>query len=365
MPSAADSPPGADSAARYVFLDYLRALAAWLVVWDHLGTILPGWVHLVFVPAQWVRDHVTGPLGIIQDFGWFGVAVFFLISGFIISDRASVESFREFAVKRLLRIYPMFIFAVLFAAAFVDARDQVNAKSLLLNLTLANYFFVPLTALVGVAWTLFIEMIFYGLTAVTQFARNSPHRIAINLIFTALVVWKRGVLGGIFTPFAAFVAYMPVLVMGQTIYWWLARSRLSAAWGLAYLTAAFAVFLWGVRLIQPSYLPATNSYLISVAYAVLLFLAVMRLRLPQRRAIRFLADTSYSVYLLHGLVGSLVLFAVLKHAPLGVAIALAAIASLLAAAVTQRFIETPANRLARRLTARWRLPGPAAPAAAS
>jgi peptidoglycan/LPS O-acetylase OafA/YrhL len=354
-------PPAADSASRYFFLDYLRALAAWLVVWDHLGTILPGWLHLVFAPAQWVRDHVTGPLRIIQDFGWFGVAVFFLISGFIISDRACVESFREFAVKRLLRIYPMFIFAVLFAAAFVDARDQVSLKSVLLNLTLANYFFVPLVALVGVAWTLFIEMVFYGLTAVTQFARNSPHRIAINLVFVALVIWKRGILGGVFTPFAAFVAYMPVLVMGQTIYWWLARSRLSAPWGLAYLAAAFGVFLWGVKLIQPSYLPISNSYLISVIYAVALFLVAMRLRLPQRRAIRFLADTSYSVYLLHGLVGSLVLFAVLKRAPanqawLGVAIALAAAASLLAAAVTQRFIETPANRLARNLTRRWRLP---------
>ncbi len=350
MPQAADSP------SRYVFLDYLRALAAWLVVWDHLGTILPGWLRLVFTPAQWVRDYVAGPLGVIQDFGWFGVAVFFLISGFIISDRACVESFREFAVKRLLRIYPMFIFAVLFAAAFVDVRDQVHPGSVLLNLTLANYLFVPQVALVGVAWTLFIEMVFYGLTAVTQFAKDSPHRIAINLVFVALVIWKRGILGGIFTPFAAYVAYMPVLVMGQTIYWWLARSRLSPAWGLGYLTAAFAVFLWGVRLIQPSYLPVTNSYLISVAYAVLLFLAVMRLRLPERRVIRFLADTSYSVYLLHGLVGSLVLFAVVKHAPLGVAIALAAAASLLAATVTQRFIETPANRLARRLTQRWRLP---------
>ena len=43
----------------------------------------------------------AAPLGIIQDFGWFGVALFFLISGFIISDRAAAESTRTFVISTL------------------------------------------------------------------------------------------------------------------------------------------------------------------------------------------------------------------------------------------------------------------------
>jgi peptidoglycan/LPS O-acetylase OafA/YrhL len=35
---------GNDSGGRYALLDYLRGAAAWLVVWDHLATIMPGWV---------------------------------------------------------------------------------------------------------------------------------------------------------------------------------------------------------------------------------------------------------------------------------------------------------------------------------
>lgn len=341
------------SAGRYVFLDYIRAAAAWLVVWDHLGTIMPGWAGKVFGPAQWVRNNITGPLGIVNDFGWFGVALFFLISGFIISDRARVEGVVQFAVRRILRIYPMLTMAVLLSAAFVAAKDQVTVRNVLLNITLANYLIIPQVVLLGVAWTLVIEMIFYVLTALTQFMRDSPHRIAINLAFAALAIWKRGAFGGgSFTLLAVFAAYLPVLVMGQTTYWWLARKRLSTPLALVYLGAAYAVFLWGVRAIQPAFLPATNSYLISVAYAALLFFGLVHAKLPSSRIVRFFSDTSYSVYLLHGIFGPMVLKSLMPLVPLWAAILAAAAASLAASVVTFHLMEKPSQKLARRLTRR-------------
>jgi peptidoglycan/LPS O-acetylase OafA/YrhL len=338
------------SAGRYVFLDYLRACAAWLVVWDHLGTVMPGWMGKVFGPAEWVRANVTAPLGIISDFGWFGVALFFLISGFIISDRARVESAREFVIRRVFRIYPMLMIAVLLACALTATKDQVTTRNVLLNLTLANYLVVPQVVLLGVAWTLAIEVIFYTLTATSQFMRNSPHRIALNLVFAALLVWKRGAFGGSVVWLAVWSAYLPVLVMGQTAYWWLSRQRLSAPVALGYLAAAYAVFLYGVRMIQPAFLPVTNSYPISVAYALLIFLGLVRVRLPQVRVVRFLSDTSYSLYLLHGIAAPLVLKALVPRLPLWVAILAAAATSLAAAAISFRVVERPFQGLARRLT---------------
>jgi peptidoglycan/LPS O-acetylase OafA/YrhL len=351
-----------DSGGRYVFLDYLRAAAAWLVVWDHLATIMPGWAGVVFAPAQWVRNNITGPLGIIQDFGWFGVALFFLISGFIISDRARVETAYEFVVRRVLRIYPMLAVAVLLAAAFVATRSDVTPRNVLLNLTLANYVVIPQVVLLGVAWTLVIEMIFYALTAATQFARDSPHRIAINLVFAALVIWKRGMFGASFSLFAVSVGYLPILVMGQTVYWWLGRKRLSAVWGLGYLAAACGVFLLGVRAIHPELLPASNSYLISVGYALLAFVILMHAQLPARRVVRFLSDTSYSMYLLHGIVGALILKALLHRLPTSIAILAAAAGSLAASYLTYRLVERPSQRLGRHLT-HARKPAPVAVAA--
>jgi peptidoglycan/LPS O-acetylase OafA/YrhL len=335
---------------RYVFLDYLRACAAWLVVWDHLATIMPGWSGKVFAPAEWVRVHVARPLGIIQDFGWFGVALFFLISGFIISDRARVESARDFVIRRVLRIYPMLMIAVLLAAALVADKAQVTPRNILTNLTLANYLITPQIVLLGVAWTLVIEVMFYALTAVTQFMRDSPHRIALNLAIAALMIWKRGAFGGHLVWFGVYAMYLPILVMGQTIYWWLSRRRLPTALGIGYLAAAFGVFLWGVSLVEPAYLPLANSYAISVAYALMLFLALVRVRLPQVPAVRFLSDASYSLYLLHGIAGPLVLKALIPRAPLWVAIGAAAAVSLTAAAISYRWLERPLQRVARRLT---------------
>ncbi|MFI4966974.1 MAG: acyltransferase family protein [Caulobacterales bacterium] len=347
---------------RYVFLDYLRALAAWLVVWDHLANNFPNGQGLVFRPAELVRNNIAAPLGIIQDFGWFGVTVFFLISGFIISDRARVEGFSKFVVKRVLRIYPMLAIAVALACAFMVPKAQVTLQNVALNLTLANYVMVPQVVLVGVAWTLVIEMVFYILTAATQFARESPHRIAFNLAVVALVIWKARAFGPQFFLFAASTSYLPILIAGQVVYWWLAKRRLSAAWGFAYLLVAYGLFLWGLRSMQPNFLPMTNSYLVSVAYALLLFVALLHIRLPEQRVVRFLSDTSYSMYLLHGIVGWGVMLALMRRAPLSVAITAAAAASLAASYVTYRLVEQPSQRLARRLT-RARRPAAATPVA--
>ncbi|HEX3886254.1 MAG TPA: acyltransferase [Phenylobacterium sp.] len=348
MVAAKDTP---DSGSRYVFLDYLRAVAAWLVVWDHLANIVPEALGHPFIPAHWVRANITGPLGIIQDFGWFGVALFFLISGFIISDRAAVESPYKFVVRRVLRIYPMVALSVLLSMALGLPAVRPTLGQVLLNFSLINYLIVPQIVLLGVAWTLIIEVLFYAITALTQFMRASPHRIAVNLVISTLVIWKRGAYGPDFALLATVASYLPMLVMGQIVYWWLEKKRLSWIWGFAYLAAACTVFLYGLRAIQPGFLLVTNSYFISAAYAFLLFIALMHIQLPQWRIVRFLSDTSYSVYLMHGLVGWQLLVVLTRHQlPLTVGIPLAMAASLASASLTFWLVEKPTQRLARHLT---------------
>lgn len=51
--------------SRYIFLDYLRAAAAWLVVWDHLVAGLPSDLGKPLPLAVWVGRNISGPLGII------------------------------------------------------------------------------------------------------------------------------------------------------------------------------------------------------------------------------------------------------------------------------------------------------------
>lgn len=88
-------------------ISLLRAIAALMVVYDHLFCIVPlRHFGSAAFPAPVVQEYISTPLGIIQDFGWLGVAIFFLVSGFIISHVAMRENRVEFIVKRVFRIYP-------------------------------------------------------------------------------------------------------------------------------------------------------------------------------------------------------------------------------------------------------------------
>lgn len=62
-----------------VAVDYLRAIALCMILYDHLGGLFnPGWI-----VKRYVDFFFAVPLNIIQDFGAFGVSLFFLISGFL------------------------------------------------------------------------------------------------------------------------------------------------------------------------------------------------------------------------------------------------------------------------------------------
>ena len=88
---------------RYVHLDGLRAVAALAVMVEHLfGDLLRQ------VPSA------TGPMSLAArsavetlSLGRFGVALFFLISGFVVPFSIHGEGpLRHFAISRLFRLYP-------------------------------------------------------------------------------------------------------------------------------------------------------------------------------------------------------------------------------------------------------------------
>jgi peptidoglycan/LPS O-acetylase OafA/YrhL len=71
------------------------------------------------------------------------------------------------------------------------------------------------------------------------------------------------------------------------------------------LAACFGVILYGIETIHQSFLPASNSYLISFAYACMVFVLFFHFnpRLRSGPVLRFLAASSFAVYLVHGVIG--------------------------------------------------------------
>jgi len=345
----------AQAGERIDFIDSLRGLAVLLVLWDHLvGSYLTR-RHQSWWPHELISKYVNKPLGIIQDFGWFGVCLFFLISGYVITHVAQRETGSQFTIRRLLRIYPPLVVAILLAVALASLSGETVAKGwreILWGMTLLNYVRVPQNAVLGVAWTLVIEMAFYSLMALQTFFFGRRHRIAVclNLSLCILTIACCRRFGDDFFLLAASIAYVPYLIVGQIIY---LRSRgiIGNYFTVASGVVAFLAIQYGIREIHAGFRPLNNSYLLSFIFALSLFVVAMLINLKPVRLISFSAEISYSLYLVHGPVGFLVLASGFHLGlPFSVSLLLAIAAVFVVAVALNRLVERPSQALARRWT---------------
>jgi peptidoglycan/LPS O-acetylase OafA/YrhL len=141
--------------SRILALDGLKGLAILAVVYQHLLSVK-------------VVNHVH--TSIVVGYGFLGVNLFFMISGFLLyrpyllgqrnfNSRLQALTFYK---KRMKRIYPLFLFSLFILLVFVHRLDVVYAKSALLSLTTLSQFtqdnFIP--KINGVLWFMPVELMF-------------------------------------------------------------------------------------------------------------------------------------------------------------------------------------------------------------
>lgn len=236
------------------FLQATRAIAAWLVVTDHALLDI-------------THNDPQNPLTLVAwRLGSAGVAVFFVISGFIMVH-ISWETFgrhgaaHKFLERRIARIVPLYWVATFAALVYhrFSGTHGANAGSFEL---LQSLFFIPSVdpsgrlnpPIVPQGWTLSYEMIFY-----IAFALVLPFRRHLAVATIAI-------------GFVTLTLLSPLLPPGP----------------LAYLAAP--IVLW---------------FVVGVAMATVWHLGRFRESCGLARSCRFLelfGDASYSTYLLHGLV---------------------------------------------------------------
>ncbi|MDO9397915.1 MAG: acyltransferase family protein, partial [Herbiconiux sp.] len=261
-------------------LDQLRGVAALLVVWAHLVGYFLEASGRSWLPFSAVDRFVEAPLAIVESFGWFGVALFFFISGFVITHAASRETGREFIVKRLLRIYPPLVVAVLLALALSGLNDTVAVRGdggaltgwdVAANLTLVNYVVSPRAVILVVAWTLAVEMTFYLIMWAARglIARRalllSPVVLAVVVLVLVTSPVHESIRFGLIT-----VGMVPLLVIGQLCYL-VAMQRVGLRFGVVGAFAAWLVWILSMERIYPDNLVPESSYPVNALYALLLF----------------------------------------------------------------------------------------------
>ena len=356
--------------ARLRELDGLRGIAILLVTLKHLA------INAIFF-TQATRAGISMPMRYerrIFDAGWMGVDLFFVLSGFLITgilvDTAGhVHYYRNFIVRRALRIFPLyyaFLIVVLVSSPSL-ARDDVpwflaylgNVHLFLINSWL------PLAAL-GPLWSLQIEEQFY-LTfpwIVPKTSRKVLTRILIGSVAAALLIriaFQLAIPGNDFATYTLTPSRMDALALGGLIAIALRqnpdilRHRLIPR--LTIIAALGFALVWETR--RAALINTIGYSFIDLTFAGVLILvitnAVPRLTaLCRLKPLVGLGVISYSLYMLE-----MPVFLGVNHvcAPLGrirggdfdeMLICFAA--AILAATLSWRFFETPFLKLKDRFT---------------
>lgn len=140
--------------------------------------------HLLGGTAKHIYDKNTAYVEFVRhpwNFGVYGVELFFVISGFVITPSALRYTLGEFAIRRFMRLYPLFIsFTLIYVILNYftnEYPDSNNGYAVLYGALFLNLFFRT-EQITPNAWSLTFEVIYYVLTALLiQFWLRKPNKL--------------------------------------------------------------------------------------------------------------------------------------------------------------------------------------------
>jgi peptidoglycan/LPS O-acetylase OafA/YrhL len=294
-------------------LDLLRFCAATAVVLYH-------WTYLPDVGGVPSRA-AFGPLQDLTRYGYLGVDLFFMISGFVIFWSALSRNAASFLASRISRLYPTFWVCLSLTALILlvsgRAPPTLDVKSFLLHLTMAPGPF-GLAFIDEVYWTLFFELKFYLLVAMAL--AFLPRRS----MEPALYVWL-GMSAVVFVLLQAGSPSIPLKVL---------KSVTLLPYAQLFIAGAILFFIWNegansTRLFALGLCLAIEIMnaldqqanfakdlsggttlatiaLVSVLFGLFLSIAMKAWRLPASGVWQQLGALTYPLYLLHHAIGKTV-----------------------------------------------------------
>lgn len=289
MPKSGTAPT---ISARVEYIDYLRLLAALAVMGFHY--LYNG------IQNGKISSISHEPIAQIAQYGYLGVNLFFMISGYVITASVRGKSARRFAVGRALRLYPAFWVALAITTGFAlilgGERMGVTTEQVLVNMTM-----IPTVLgqpfVDGVYWTLLYELQFYVLVfALVLFGQG--HRVASLMPAWAMLMFY------IMEMAPGLAGAAPYL--GNYFVWFAAGAIISSiaesGW-TAYRAAGLLATYLSISHLEIS---------IESALKTLVFLLILAAVIPKMRSLRLPGSATagaltYPIYLLHAHIGYMLL----------------------------------------------------------
>lgn len=287
-------------------LDLLRFLAAIAVVIFHYA--FRGYAR---------GDMSTMPYPLLAEsakYGYLGVELFFMISGFVILMTASNNNLKAFFISRAVRLYPAFwvccTLTFLITLAIGQPRYTANLYQYIINMTLLSDF-MGVPSIDGVYWSLFVEIKFYLMISILLGFKK------LEKIETYLVLWLLiSATAEVFTfekmRSILITDYSAFFIAGATFYiiWskGFTKTRVLLLMG-ALALASYTAIVWA-ELLETKYSTQFNP-LIVCSIIILFFMTFFLIATNKTAAIGALNWTTlgaltYPLYLLHQMIGFMI-----------------------------------------------------------
>jgi peptidoglycan/LPS O-acetylase OafA/YrhL len=276
---------------RIDWLDYARFASALVVMLYH---------YLVVGTDPRIAPDVSG-FGLAADifsYGPIAVFAFMLISGMVVTQVAQQQDAATFAVHRIVRIYPLYLFAVIVTAGiglFGPERFHTTWREFLANLII-NAPLLGERYVIGITWTLVLEVAFY-IAVFGVIAMGLMHRVQ-----QLVAAWVALLIVGLFLPWRlpllsweyAFIASGAVLA--------LLYARRNER--LNYLLLALSLIPGLGYVVHTGRVSGFDPYIgVAITLGIVGLFLWMRGRNPRLPYARRIGLMTYSLYLLHFRIG--------------------------------------------------------------
>ena len=266
----------------YIF-DFIRALACfWIVIQHFLITTMQKYYH--------TRFSCEG----------IGMEMFFSTTGFLIPLSLERCNWKQFAVKRFFRLLPVLacaVFVCTICKKFGVINGNVNIKDILTTLTMttdiAHIKSETLNIIVGVSWSMQVELKFYIIAAIAFFFGKTMRKKFFILSSLCLFCYVFAIifkLPRVFATSGCCFKLVSCCLLGSIYYFY--RYKHISKIEFAFLTMCCLVLIFfGVRTRQ--------KYFYTVGSLFVLFLVHFFTNKGKNKVVKYFANLSYSVYLFH------------------------------------------------------------------
>ncbi len=332
---------------RLASLDLLRFFSALAVVFFHFG------FRGMAGDERFLQTGYPEIAGV-AIYGYLGVNLFFLISGFVIAWSAENRGFTAFAIARFARLYPGYVTCMsvtaLAIALFGMAPLSATLPQYAANLTMLSPAFGH-PFMDGVYWTIVLEIVFYGWVALALLAGVFERwKLPLMAAWLALAMLNEFAVDSGALRLLFITQYAPFFIGGVLLHHMTSRGI-----SLETTTLAIAAFLFSLNStgtmrewMLDAYSAAPSLPSLLAANAAIYLLVVAAVAYGHRlRAVPWMTAAgalTYPLYLLHQHIGYIALNRLTPAIGRWEAFALAVAGLIAISWLIARFVELPARR---------------------